>query len=35
MKEKKLKYRILCLGIIVIGGMIVLAIYNSTAKRMI
>ena len=31
MKERKLKYCILCLGIIVIGGMIGLAIYNSVA----
>ena len=31
MKERKLKYCIFCLGIIVIGGMIGLAIYNSVA----
>lgn len=31
MKGKKLKYCILCLGIIVTGGMIALAIYNSVS----
>ena len=34
MKEKKLKYCIFCLGIIVIGGMIGLAIYNSVTTTM-
>ena len=32
MKGKKLKYCILCLGIIVIAGMIVLAIYKSVER---